>query len=175
MEASSVCPVKRGSLNPASKLPGENAFPHLLVWSKELRNPNVNMKFHNFCKFSINFLKLPAVFFLWSLQTCGGEWKAGEAQRRKERGWGWVCILGLKDGPLDWPEGSHPPHLTPALPHHGQRTGCRGSSPLHTSIAQGLSLAQSASPSWQMFPLGDQWWAMGRRVFPLFKFYSVEF
>lgn len=51
-------PVERArNLSSAPKLPSENEglwLPGLLVWSKEIRNPDVYMEFLNFCRFSIN-------------------------------------------------------------------------------------------------------------------------
>lgn len=59
--------------------------------------------------------------------------KLGELREEKRKVGGQPGILGLKDGPFDWPEGRSP---APS----GQKTGFGGSSSLHTSGAQGLSL-----------------------------------
>lgn len=59
--------------------------------------------------------------------------KLGKRREEKREVGGQPGILGLKDGPFEWPKGKSP---APS----GQKTGFRGSSSLHTFGAKGLYL-----------------------------------
>lgn len=79
--------------------------------------------------------------------------KLGKLREEKREVGDQPGILSLKDGPFDWPEGRSP---APS----GQKTGCGGSSSLHTSGAQGLSLTGQL-PLLTAVPLGEPWWGYG--------------